>query len=183
MDQPVADRTQETQHVRKQPVLAWVLVVALFITNVAGFGLYGFTQRQLENAKDAKVVAEKKTADTEKLLTAANTKLSRAAILPKSSEMSPQCNGPNNDQTRVAPVNITPIDGYSIYIVNCVKDLVAGQRNYDKVIGMKVNADGSQKFVFGTGADEPYCISKSQLGDASAQKVSAGTGLPVCKNF
>ena len=184
-DQPVMEQVEPTQHVEKRAEkpakLAWILVVVLFISNIAGFGLYGFAQRQLQSAQAGVTLAEKKTAETEKLLRSANDRLARATFLPKGSEVSPQCSTGNNDYTRFAPVNTTPIAGYNLYIVNCLQDLTTGKTSTRKLVAFQANVDGSQKFVYGAGSDEPYCIPNTLLKNAAT--ISQQTGLPLCKKI
>lgn len=184
-EHPVVEQVDSAQHVDsragKSSKLAWALVVALFISNIAGFGLYGFAQRQLRAAQTGKVLAEKKTAETEALLRSANERLGRATFLPKGNEVSPQCSTGNNDNTRFAPVNTTPVAGYNLYIVNCLQDLATGKSSARRLVAFQANVDGSQKFVYGAGSDEPFCIPNTIL--LKAATISQQTGLPLCKKL
>lgn len=184
MDDSAAQQVQIVPPVRKTAKLPWILVVVLFLAAIAGFGMYVMSLKQVQDATAEKLSVETKLQQTQAKLDEVNKKLASAVFLPKGSEMSPQCRSGNNDNTRLAPVNTEPIDGYSVYLVNCVKELAAGDTNTGKVIVFQVNNDGSRKFVFGAGSGEPYCVSSKIIGNVTAvQNISQKTGLPICKTF
>lgn len=169
---------------KKPSKLPWVFVVIFLLTTITGFVLFAMSKKQTQEVQNQKATIQNKLTETESTLKVAQAKLQTAVILPNGNEMSPQCSSSNNNRTRLAPVNTTPIEGFNIYLVNCVNDLVSGKTDTGKVVAFKVKKDGKQEFAFGAGSGEPYCISSKILGNEIAvAKLSTSTGLPICKTF
>lgn len=165
--------------VNKKPVLLKILTVLFLIVAVTGFALFAMTQKQLSDSKKAQNATQEKLKTTEDSLTKANDKLKSAVFLP--TQMSPQCFGTSNENAKLAPVNREPIDGFNVYILNCVDELAAG-KNTSKVVAFKVTGT-EMSFAFGAGSGEPFCISGKILPTSAAANISKQTGLPVCKTF
>jgi len=171
---------QATAPKHKKPVLMWIILVLLLAGTSAFATLYLSSQKQLKETQQLKTGVEQRLGATQLSLNQAQDRLKTAVFMPD--KVSPQCNSNSNAQLKLAPVNATPIDGYNIYIVNCLNSLIAG-KNDSKIIAFKVEADGSQTFKYGAGSGEPFCVSGKILPANVAADISSQTGLPVCKTF
>ena len=134
-------------------------------------------------AKSAQAAIQTKLDESTATIKKDEATLASAYIFPDETKMSPQCSPSDNSKTYLAPVTKSPIEGYNVYFVNCLTDLIAGKTTTGKVIAFKVGSDGTQEFAFGAGSGEPYCISGKLTNPTAAAAISKATSLPVCKTF
>lgn len=170
----------------KQSFAKYILI-GLFILMLGIIILLGYqlVKTNSDNKKQAKVIAEQLSVQTEELKTskalldAASVKLANAQFVPDFSKFSPQCDSPHpGNDMYVSTVNKKPIGGYQLFLVNCKSDLAKGDAN-SKLVGFKVEGNGELSFAYGASSFEPVCIHSGIL--PNSQQLSQETGLAICK--
>jgi hypothetical protein len=96
--------------------------------------------------------------------------------------MGSECGAGNDDKARLAQINKEPINGYKLYILNCInvvenKTSLKGELLFYRVV------KGQERFYLGNGFGEPYCIPTVSIAAKDAVDLKKYTGLPSCSGY
>ena len=151
-----------------------LLAIAVAILSFQLVTQYHRTSDQANNASQL-AAALSKTKDE---LTLAQRQLIIQSQLPAYDSFPAQCPNGNEKDGLFTPLTNIPIQGYSVFLVDCRGNITTG-KSLPRVVVFYTNPNGTKELTYGASDKEPLCISnKIPVANASATSLS----LPVCQS-